>query len=144
MMRMRRIPLLVLACALLLIQCAPIAAAASYLHMVVTLEKAKREGVYATPEEGMRARVTKSWISLESVEIQYAGPNARDGSNPHVWFVVAQVRAASRASGAAVSPRGYDSAGSFFVRVQDGWVHIPEGQLPELVGHLMRLFHYAG
>lgn len=88
----------------------------------------------------MHMRVTESWVDIEKVEIVYAGTNSFDGSSPHVWYVIADVRAASRGDGKPVHPRGYDSAGSFFLRVQDGWVHVPEGRFPELVGLGMQLF----
>jgi hypothetical protein len=106
----------------------------------VNLEIAKREGVYATPEDGIRVLITESWIDVKKIEIVYAGTNSFDGSNPHVWFVVADVWAAKRGDGKPVNLRGYDSAGSYFLRVQEGWVHVPEGKFPELIGFGMRLF----
>jgi hypothetical protein len=144
-MRKRSKVLLVLAVLpLAIVQYAPILLAVGWLHMLSTLAAARHEGVYATPEDGMRACVTKSWIDMERVEIEYAGPNSFDGSNPHVWFVTARVWAARRADWKPVGPGGYDYAGSFFLHVRDGWVHVPEGHLPELVGTLMRFFHYSG
>jgi hypothetical protein len=112
----------------------------TWLHTTINLEIAKKEGVYATPEDGMRILVTGSWVGVERVEIVYAGTNSFDGSNPHVQFVVAKVWAARRSDGKPVSWRGYDSAGSFFLRVEDGWVHVSEGRFPELIGFGMRLF----
>ncbi len=114
--------------------------ATTWLHTTLNLEIAKREGVYATPEDGMRVLVTESWIDVERVEIQYAGTNSFDGSNPHVWFVTARVWAAKRGDGKPINSRGYDAAGSFFLRVQDGWVHVPEGRFPEFIGFGMQLF----
>ena len=136
--------LLGLALLLLVLQFIPIVAAGSWAYMALTLKAARREGVYAAPEDGIRARVEKSWIDVQRVEIDYAGPNARDGSQPHVWFVTAKVWAARRGDGQPVSARGYDLAGSFFLRLQDGWVHVPEGRLPQLVGRLMTLYGYEG
>ncbi len=129
---------------LAVIQFAPILVGALWFHMLLTVEHAKREGVFATPQEGMHARVERSWIGVERVKIESAGPNNLDGSEPHVWFVTAKVWAAKRGDWKPVSGRGYDVAGSFFLRVQDGWVHVPEGQFPELVGLCMRLFGYSG
>jgi hypothetical protein len=129
---------------LAIVQFAPVITAVAWLHMFVTLEAAKREGVYTTPEDGMRVLVEKSWIGVERVEIEYAGANAHDGSNPHVWFVTARVWAARRGDWKPVSRQGYDLAGSFFLRVQDGWVHVAEGHFPALVGSCMRLFGYWG
>lgn len=140
----KKLLLVVAVLPLAIVQFAPVLAGAAWLHMLAVLEKGKREGVYATPEDGMRDLVTRSWTDIEKVEIEHAGPNAFDGSNPHVWFVVAKVWAAKRADGTPISQRGYESAGSFFLRVKDGWVHVAEGQFPELVGHCMRLFGYSG
>jgi hypothetical protein len=129
---------------LVLIQFAPVFIVTSWLYMVGTLAAAERQGIYATAEDGMRARVMKSWMDVDKVEIQYAGPNAFDGSNPHVWFVTAKVWAARRGNWKPLSPKGYDLAGSFFVRVQDGWVHVSEGCFPELLGLYVQIFDYWG
>jgi hypothetical protein len=126
--------------ALVIIQLAAILLATLWLYTTLSLEIAKREGVYETPEDGMRVRVTESWVDVEKVEITYAGPNSFDGSNPDVWFVIARVWAARRANGKPVHERGYDSAGSFFLHMQEGWIHVPEGRFPELIGFGMRLF----
>ena len=129
---------------LLVLQFVPILAADSWIYMALSLQAARRDGVYATPEDGMRARIEESWIDVQKVQIDWAGPNAHDGSQPHVWFVTARVWAARRGDGQPVSARGYDLPGSFFLHVQDGWVHVPEGQLPQLVGWLMALYGYEG
>jgi len=139
-----RFGLLGVALLLLVLQFIPILAAGSWAYMSLTLAAARREGVYAAPEDGMVARVEKSWIDIQRVEIDRAGPNARDGSQAHVWFVTARVWAARRGDGQPVSARGYDLAGSFFLHLRDGWVHVPEGQLPQLVGRLMTLYRYEG
>ncbi len=129
---------------LMLVQLAPYVVASAWVYTVGTLAAAEREGVYATPAEAMQARVRKSWIGVERVEIVRAGPNAFDGSNPHVWFVTAKVWAAKRGDGKPIGQRGYDLAGSFYVQVKDGWVHISEGNLPELLGVFMQFFDYWG
>jgi hypothetical protein len=120
----------------------PILAAGSWLYMVSILAAARREGVYPTAEEAMLARIERAWIDVERVEIERAGPNAWDGSQPHVWFVTARVVAASRADGKPVGSGRHDLAGSFFLHVRDGWVHVPEGLFPELVGSLMDFYGY--
>ena len=136
--------LLGVALLLLVLQFIPILAVGSWAYMTLTLKAARHEGVYATPEDGIRALVEKAWIDIQRVEIDRAGPNARDGSQPHVWFVTARVWAARRSNGQPVSARGYDLPGSFFLRLDDGWVHVPEGRLPQLVGRLMALYGYKG
>ena len=117
---------------------------APWLHMTTTLALAKMEGIYPSAEEGFRSRLQRSYTGIERIEIEHAGPNSFDGSNPHVWFVAGKVWAAQRSNGEPLHSKGYDFPGSYFLRVREGWVHVPEGRLPELVGAWMRLFHYSG
>lgn len=140
MKQLRKSLLAITALTLVIVQLAAILVGTLWFYTTLRLKIAKREGVYETPEEGMRVLVTESWIDVAKVEITYAGPNSFDGSNPDVWFVIARVWAAQRGDGKPVHQRGYDSAGSFFLRVQEGWVHVPEGKFPELIGFGMRLF----
>lgn len=140
----RKVLLLCGAFLLLVVQFIPILAVGSWAYMTLTLKAARREGVYTTPEEGMCVLAERSWIGIERVEIDHAGPNAFDGSLPHVWFVTAKVWAARRGDGQPVSARGYDLPGSFFLQFQDGWVHMAEGRLPQFVGWLMTLYGYQG
>jgi hypothetical protein len=140
MSQLKKSPLLIAVLPLAVVQLAAMLAVALWFHTALNLEVAKQKGIYVSPEEGMRTLVSRSWIDVERVEITYAGPNSFDGSHPHVWFVVARVWAARRADGKPVAQRGYDSAGSFFLRVQEGWVHVPEGRFPELIGLGIRLF----
>lgn len=144
MERSRKLLLLVVAFSLLMTQSAPILIATSWLHMVMVLATAKRQGVYPTAADGMRARVAESWLDVENVEIVRAGPASFSGSDPHVWFVVAKVWAAKRGGGKPIGQRGFDLGGSYFLHVQDGWVHVAEGSFPPLVGLCMRLFNYWG
>lgn len=144
MKREKKVLLVLAIVSVTVVQFGTMLTAAAWLHMFTTLEGAKLEGVYTTPEDAMQARVRESWIGVEKVEIERAGPNFHDGSLPHVWFVTARVWAARRGDGKPVSERGYDLAGSYFLHVQDGWVHVPEGQLPDLVGLCMDLFNYSG
>jgi hypothetical protein len=55
---------------LAIIQLAAILAAMLWFHTSLSLEIAKREGVYVTPEDGMRVLVTESWIDLEKIEMR--------------------------------------------------------------------------
>ena len=114
----------------------PFLIGSAWLHAAVVLALAKHEGIYASPEEGMRARIAHTWRNVDRIEIDYAGPNERDGRNPHVWFVSARVWLQGQ--------ERYRYPGSFFLHVEEGWVHVPEGRLPELVGTWMRLFRYNG
>ena len=79
----------------------------------------------------------------EPHKIDRAGIDRHDGSHPHVWFVIAQVWADRRPDGKLTSPRGYYVPGSYFVRVRQGWVHVPEGRFPHLIGTYMQWFGLA-
>jgi len=140
--RVHKLLLLAGALSLLGLLFIPILVVGGWLYMASTLALARREGVYATPEDGMLARIERGWLDVERVEIERAGPNARDGSQPHVWFVVARVWAARRGDRTPVGGPGYDLPGSFFVHTRDGWVHVSEGRLPVLVGWLMDRYGY--
>lgn len=114
----------------------PILIGSAWLHTAVVLALAKDEGVYASPEEGMRTLIAHTWRDIDRIEIEYAGPNKHDGRDPNVWFVSARVWLQGQ--------ERYQYPGSFFLQVEEGWVHVPEGRFPQLVGKWMRLLHYNG
>ena len=114
--------------------------ASTYFYTTLQVEIAKRAGVYPTPEDSMRALIAESWVGVQRIEIEHAGTNSFDGSHPHVWFVIARVWAEGRSDGKPMSSAGHEGAGSLFLRTEDGWVHVPEGFFPELVGLGMELF----
>ncbi len=45
-------------------------------------------------------------------------------------------------------PQGWDrdhyAAGSYFIRVEEGWVHVSEGALPEFIGWAMEFYGMEG
>jgi hypothetical protein len=116
----------------------------AWLHAVGNLYIARRDGVYPNPEAGMRGLIAQGYSGIQKVEIDYAGTNSFDGSQPHVWYVIAKVWADSRSDGSPLHKFGYDNPGSFFLRVRDGWVHVPEEAFPELVGLSMDIFGLEG
>lgn len=79
---------------------------------------------------------------MERVEIIGATINNHDGSLPRVWYMRAWVFAGQRPDGKP-TPRGY-GAGSYFLLVEDGWVHMSEGAFPEFVGWVMELYGLEG
>lgn len=117
--------------------------ACAYGYTIYQLGLGRLEGVYSSPEEGMRLRLEDSYIGIQRIEIDHAGPNAFGGSNPHIWFVVARVLAEQRCDGSRLPPTG-DYPGSFYLKVHDGWIHRPEGSFPELIGFFMKVFHLEG
>lgn len=116
----------------------------SWAYTSIQLSIARSKGVYTTPEQGMLALIDRNYAADKTVKILYAGPNARDGSEPHVWYVIAEVRASARADGSELGTNGCDAPGSFFLQTMDGWVHIPEGAFPGFIGFWMDVFHLSG
>jgi hypothetical protein len=115
-----------------------------WAYTTAKLTLARSEGVYASAELGMRTRLERAYVGISRLDILYAGPNSFDGSQPHVWYVIAEVRARTRAGGSGLGVSGCDAPGSFFLETADGWVHVPEGAFPEVVGFWMRVFGLAG
>src|SRR5574342_1089871 len=94
----------------------------------LVLADARRQGVYPSAEAGMLALMDKYYPPDHTVKIFYAGPNSRDRSDPYVWYVIAEVRAAARADGSEMGRNGCDNPGSFFLQTKDGGgVHVGEG-----------------
>jgi len=116
----------------------------AWSYTSLQLARARSHGVYTTAEEGMRELLGTGYAGITRVDILYAGPNSFNGSQPHVWYVIAEVRASRRADGLAVGDRGCDAPGSFFIQTKEGWVHVSEGAFPEFVGLWMSVFGLAG
>lgn len=109
-----------------------------YTTSQLAINKAS-SGVYENPEEGMRALMERSSYDAQDIVIIHAGPNSFDGSSPHIWYVVADIRPYVNEEGFRIGGSGH-GAGSFFLHSKDGWVHVPEGAFPEVVGFGMKLF----
>ena len=108
------------------------------------LSIAHAKGVYSSAEQGMLAHAEKYYTADRQVKILYAGTNSFDGSRPHIWYVIAEIHASARADGSELGHNGCDAPGSFFVQTREGWVFIPEGTFPELIGFWMKVFGWAG
>jgi hypothetical protein len=117
---------------------------AAWNYTTLQLASARTQGVFPSAEEGMRGLIDAHYVGVTSVDILTAGPNSFNGSQPHIWYVIAEVRAARRADGSELGHNGCDGPGSFFLQAKDGWVHVPEGAFPELVGLWMKVFGLAG
>jgi len=114
-----------------------------YTNLVVA--NARSKGEYASAEAGMLARIDKYYSSDHTEKLFYAGPDDRDGRNPYVWYVIAEVRATSRADGSQLGRNGCDNPGSFFVQLKDGkWVYVPEGLFIIFVPSWLDTFGLAG
>jgi hypothetical protein len=146
-MRQARILLLRLALfAGIPLTCLGIILASSWVYTTSQLRAARPAGVYSSAEDGMRAIVARGYVQPDEVEIVYAGTNSFDGSSPHVWYVIACVWGGRRADGSPVGTEKhvYDQPGLFFLNTKEGWVFMPEGAFPGLVGFWMKVFGLAG
>jgi hypothetical protein len=115
-----------------------------WIYSSVQLRLASNRGVYETPEAGMLALADKYYTPDRDVKILYAGTNSFDGSNPHIWYVIAEVRASAHTDGSPVGADGCEAPGSFFLQTKEGWVHVSEGAFPTFIGGWMKLFDMAG
>ena len=118
----------------------------AWSYTATRLELAKKEGVYDSVEEGMLSRIERRYNDIERIQLEHAGSNSFDGTNPHVGFAVAKVWAGSRRDGSPVGNQrhNYDFPGSYFLHTKQGWVHMPEGAFPEFIGFWMKVFDLAG
>ena len=117
---------------------------ASWVYTSIQLNIARSKGIYSSPEQGMRSMINKAYTADRNVKFLYAGTNSFDGSNPHIWYVIAEVRAAARADGSDLGPDGCDTPGLFFLQTREGWMHVSEGAFPVFVGGWMKVFGMAG
>jgi len=114
-----------------------------WIYAVSQLALAKNEGIYPTVEEAVITRNSQGWGGAQVLRLEdvRASVNRHDGSRPHVWF-----------GGATVYldriPQGWDrtqfSAGSYYIHVKEGWVHISEGAFPEFIGWVMEFYGLEG
>jgi hypothetical protein len=129
---------------LALVALIPLFFACTWVYTSSQLALAKNEGLYSSPEQGMLLRTEKAYSPDRSVKILSAGPNTFDGSQPYIWYVIAEVRASSRADGSQLGRNGCDAPGSYFLQTREGWVYLPEGAFPEFIGYWMKVYGWAG
>lgn len=119
--------------------------ALSWLYTTIVVSRARADGVYPSAEAGMMSLMDKHYAPDHEVIISYAGPNEVHGKKPYVWYVIAEVRASSRADGSEMGHNGCDAPGTFFVQLKDGnWVHIPEGFYTTFMTSWLETFDLAG
>jgi len=118
----------------------------SWSYTKIQLYRASADGVYATAAEGMAKKIEEHYIEPNRYHILYAGTNSFDGSDPHVWYVIACVWGEYRKDGSPIGSHrhDYDQPGSYYLNTKDGWVHVSEGAFPELIGLWMKVFNLAG
>ncbi len=120
----------------------PMFFACIWAYAASQLVLAKNGGIYATPEEAVIERNSQGWGGAKVVRIDNvrAGPN-RANAQPHVWFGGADIYLDRIPQG---GNRDHYSSGSFYIRVREGWVFVPEGAFPEFIGWVMELYHMEG
>ena len=118
------------------------------VHTNLALARARREGVYQTPQDGVIARANKYYCDVSNVVIEQAATNSFDGSQPHVWYVIYRVYARSHTpcdgTGSELYHKTYENSGNFYLNVKEGWVFMPEGNFPTLMGKYMKWFGLSG
>ena len=91
----------------------------SWVYTKVELASTLSKGTYTSPEAGMLALADKYYAPDKEVTMLYAGPNSSNGSQPHVWYVIAEVRASARADGSEMGNNGCDAPGSYFLQTKE-------------------------
>lgn len=129
---------------LALIALVPVFFACLWVYATSQLALAKAAGVYDTPEAAVIARSSQGWGEAEVVGVENVrvSPNS-DTAQPHVWFGGATVTLDRPLPG---SDHDYikHTTGSFYLRVREGWVYVPEGAFPEIIGWAMELYGMEG
>lgn len=115
-----------------------------WMYTTIRVESAKAQGIYPSPKEGMLALIHQRYQGIQKVEVDHEGTNYLNGSNPHIWYVTAKAWADTRSDGTPLHADGYDWPGSYFLRVDNGWVDMPEGAFPEMIGLGMKIFKIYG
>lgn len=118
----------------------------TWAYTTGTLAGLSAQGVYPSAEDGMLALIERAYVNPDDYQIIYAGTNSFDGSQPHVWYVIACVWGGTRRDGTPVGStrHAYDQPGVFFVNTREGWVFAPEGVFPTVLGNWMQLYGLAG
>ncbi len=114
-----------------------------WLYATSQIALAKHEGVYPSAEEAVVSRLSQGWGGAEVVKLEgvRASINQHDGSQPHVWFGGARVYYDRIPFG---RKRAISEAGSYYIQVEDGWVHMSEGAFPGFIGWVMELYGLEG
>jgi hypothetical protein len=110
-----------------------------WAYAVGHLELAKREGIYPSPEAAVRIRAA----AVDDVEVEFIHMvvDKPQHSMSHVHFAGARVLYDHPHPSTG---RRYVAYGSYYIRVEDGWIHVGEGAFPPLIGRLMQIYNLEG
>lgn len=102
------------------------------------LRSLQNERHYMTPNEGTHIVVRDMYTDIEMVEVKSA---QRKYGFEDLEVVVAHVWATAMADGSSFGTGDYDNVALFFLELDDGWVHVPEGkaQLIAMGKHFFKL-----
>ena len=117
-----------------------IALTTAWAYSVRQLQDLQDQTVYASPEAGTSELVVSHYSGVDKVDIVHADKEIFDD----LWFVEAYVWAASRSDGKGFVDRDYDNPGWYFLRVQDGWLFVPEAKHPLIIAFGKQLFGLSG
>lgn len=114
-----------------------------YTYATVAIAQAKSQGVYPTAEEAALGTWGQELggARVQSVDINYCGPDYPAGSLSFVWVCNATVKYDRLPSG---HNRSLFLAGGYFIHVQDGWVFMPESLFMDFIFDAMELYHMEG
>lgn len=114
----------------------------SWAYAVAQLELAKRSGIYASPEAAIKAWAggAAAEVGGKVEEIQMVVDSAH-GDLSHVHFAGANVIFDRPPS---YTDRRRVSTGTYYIRVEEGWVQVGEGAFPPLIGRLMEIYGLEG
>jgi hypothetical protein len=117
----------------------------SLIYVGFELWAANNRGVHPSAKQAMLENIDVNYSEPYEAEIIYPGTNSFDSSNPQIWYVIACVWADARADGPPVGSEKneYDQPGSFYLNTQDGWVRVPEGGMPGILGFWMKFYGLA-
>ena len=120
----------------------------SVLYTVIVVNSAEKSREMPPRRTACAPTSPKAMSRSTICTIIHAGTNSFDGSDPHIWYVIACVWGGHRADDGLPTGHGgrhaYDQPGLFFVETRKGWVYMSEGLFPTVVGFWMKVFGLAG
>ena len=134
----QRIALLLCVSLLLVLAC-------SLIYSLSAIRAVRADGIYTSPQEGVTQRAHRYYQNVTKIDIRSARVNSHNGSNPHIWFVIYEIYADRRADDSPLAHNAaHEGGGNYYLHMKDGWVYVPEGYFPEMLGLWMKILSWAG
>lgn len=113
-----------------------------WVYTTSQLHLAKRDGIYASPAEGLRIRAAAvQGAQLLRIEELESGLAWGDGRLPHVGFAVGRVSYDRPPTGWRQSSNYW---GHYYIRVREGWVRMPRSAYPNFIGQMIEIYGLEG